>query len=74
MGHIDLYADFLQENKAMKNNRDELKVSTQGQNVEIATLRASLNKAMKQSDDAERDLAETRKIVDQQEEEIDELY
>ena len=58
----------------MKNNMDELKATIRGQNVEIANLRASLNKAMKQFDDAERDLTETRKIVDQQQEEIAELY
>ena len=58
----------------MKNNMDELKATIRGQNVEMANLRASLNKAMKQFDDAERDLAETRKIVDQQQEEIAELY
>ena len=37
-------------------------------------LHRHLHKAMKQFDDAERDLAETRKIVDQQQEEIAELY
>ena len=58
----------------MKNNMDELKATIRGQNVEIANLRASFNKAMKQFDDAERDLTETRKIVDQQQEEIAELY
>ena len=70
---IDI-CNILRENETMKNNMDELKATIRGQNVEIASLRASLNKAMKQFDDAERDLTETRKIVDQQQEEIAELY
>ena len=53
---------------------DELKATIRGQNVEIANLRAMLNKAKKQSVDAERDLAEARKLVDEQQEEIAELY
>ena len=51
-----------------------MKATFRGQNTEIANLRATLNKAMKQSADAERDLAETRKLVDEQQEEIAELY
>ena len=70
---IDI-SNILRENETMKNNMDELKATFRGQNVEIANLRASLNKAMTQFDDAERDLTETRKIVDQQQEEIAELY
>ena len=70
---IDI-CNILRENETTKNNKDELKATIRGQNVEIANLRASLNKAMKQFDDAERDLTETRKIVDQQQEEIAELY
>ena len=70
---IDI-CNIIRENEAMKNNMDELKATIRGQNVEIANLRASLNKAMKQFDDAERYLAETRKTVDQQQEEIAELY
>ena len=70
---IDI-CNILRENETMKNNMDELKATIRGQNVEIASLRASLNKAIKQFDDAERDLIETRKIVDQQQEEIAELY
>ena len=61
-------------NEAIKNNMDELKGAIRGQNVEIANLREKLNEAMKQSADAERDLTVTRKIVDQQQEEITELY
>ena len=74
---VDIKIDIcsiLRENETMKNNMDELKATFRGQNVEIANLRASLNKAMTQFDDAERDLIETRKIVDQQQEEIAELY
>ena len=73
---VDIKIDICnipRENETMKNNMDELKATIRGQNVEIASLRASLNKAMKQFDDAERDLTETRKIVDQQQEEIAEL-
>ena len=70
---IDI-CNILRENEAMKKNMDELKATIRGKNVEIANLRASLNEAMKQFDDAERELAETRKIVDQQEEEIADLY
>ena len=70
---IDI-CNILRENEAMKNSMDELKATIRGQNVEIANLRASLNKAMKQFDDAERDLVETGKIVDQQQSEIAELY
>lgn len=70
---IDI-CNILRENEAMKNNMDELKATIRGQNGEIANLRASLNKAIKQFEDAEQELAETRKIVDQQEEEIAELY
>ena len=58
---INIY-NILRENEAMKNNMDELKAAIRGQNVKIANLRAWLNKAMKQFDDAERDLTETRKI------------
>ena len=74
---VDIKIDvcnLLRENEAMKNNMDELKATIRGQNVEIANLWATLNKAMKQSADAERDLAETRKLVDEQQEEIAELY
>ena len=61
---IDI-CNILRENETMQNNMDELKATIRGQNVEIASLRASLNKAMKQFNDAERDLTETRKIIDQ---------
>ena len=74
---VDIKIDvcnLLRENVAMKNNMDELKATIRGQNVEIANLRATLNEAMKQSADVERDLAETKKIVDEQQEEIAELY
>ena len=64
---IDI-CNILRENETTKNNMDELKATIRGQNVEIANLRASLNKTMKQFDDAERDPTETRKIVDQQQE------
>ena len=66
--------NILQENEAMKNNMDELKETTQRQNIEIANVWASLNKAIKQFDDAEQDLAGTKKIVDQQKEETAKLY
>ena len=74
---VDIKIDVcnpLRENESMRNNMDELKATIRGQNVEIANLRATLNKAMKQSADAERDLAETRKLADEQQEEIAELY
>ena len=74
---VDIKIDvcnLLRENENMKNNMDELKATIREQNVEIANLRATLNKAMKQSADAEKDLAETRKLVDEQQEEIAELY
>ena len=66
---VDIKIDIciiLRDNETTKLfNMDELKATIRGQNVDIANLRASLNKAMKQSDDAERDPAETRKIVEQ---------
>ena len=74
---VDIKIDvcnLLRENENLKNNMDELKATIRGQNVEIANLRATLDKAMKQSADAEKDLAETRKLVDEQQEEIAELY
>ena len=75
---VDIVIDIcniLRENDwGTKSNLDELKATIRGRNVEIANLWASLNKAMKQFDDARQDLAETRKIVDQQQEEIAELY
>ena len=40
--------NLLSENENMKNNMDELKATIRGQNVKIASLRAMLNKAMKQ--------------------------
>ena len=60
---IDI-CNILRENEDMKNNM----------NVGRMSKYRTLNKAMKQSGDAERDLTETRKIVDQQEEEIADLY
>ena len=42
---IDI-CNILRENEAMKNNMDELKATIRGQNVEIANLRASLDKAV----------------------------
>ena len=74
---VDIKIDvcnLLRENENMKNNMDELKATIRGQNVEIANLQATLNKAMKQAADAERDLAATRKLVDEQQEEIADLY
>ena len=74
---VDIKIDvcnLLRENEAMKNNMDDLKATIRGQNVEIANLREKLNEVMKQSADAERDLTVTRKIVDEQQEEIAELY
>ena len=35
-------------------NMDELKATIRGQNIEIPNLQATLNKAMKQSADAEK--------------------
>ena len=61
---VDIKIDvcnLLRENENMKNNMDELKATIRGQNVEIANLRATLNKAMKQSANVERDLAEEKK-------------
>ena len=48
---VDIKIDacnLLRENENMRNNIDELKATIWGQNVEIANLRATLNKAMKQ--------------------------
>ena len=74
---VDIKIDvcnLLRENEAMKNNMDDLKATIRGQNVEIANLREKLSEAMKQFAGAERDLTATRKIVDEQQEEIAELY
>ena len=60
---VDIKIDvcnLLRENENMKNNMDELKTTIRGQNVEIAN--------------AERDLAAIRKLVDEQQEEIADLY
>ena len=44
MNQSQLSLIIILKNEAMKNNMDELKATIRGQNVEIANLRASLNK------------------------------
>ena len=74
---VDIKIDICnlqRENETMKNNMDELKATVRGQNVEIANLRTTLNEVTKKLADAERDLAETRNLVDEQQKGIWELY
>lgn len=62
------------ENKNFRKDMEELKATVRAQNTEIATLKTSLANITKQCVDIESELTSAKKTVNEQEEEIAELY
>ena len=67
-------ATILRENKSIRSEMADLKRPIQQQKDDITALKTSLEHTTKQYNEAERELAAARKKVQEQEEEIGELY
>ena len=67
-------ANIFRENKSIRNELAELTTTVREQKLEIAHLKTSLTKITKQCADAEYELAAARKRVNEQQDEIYELY
>ena len=67
-------ATILRENKSIKSEMADLKRTIQQQKDDITALKTSLEHTTKQYNEAERELAAARKKIQEQEEEIGELY
>jgi len=67
-------ATILRENKSIRSEMADLKRAIQQQKYDITTLKTSLEHTTKQYNEAERELAAARKKIQEQEEEIGELY
>ena len=67
-------ATILRENKSIRSEMTDLKSTLQKQKDDITALKASLEHLTKKYNDAERALTGARKKIQEQEEEIGELY
>ena len=67
-------ATILCENKSIRSEMADLKRTIQQQKDDITALKTSLDHTTKQYNEAERELAATRKKIQEQEEEIGEVY
>ena len=67
-------ANIFQENKSIRNEMAELTTTVREQKLEITHLKTSLTKIIKQCSDAEYELAAARKRINEQQDEIYELY
>ena len=67
-------ATILRENKAIRSEMADLKRTIQQQKDDTIVLKTSLEHTTKQYNEAERELAAARKKIQEQEEEIGELY
>lgn len=67
-------SNIFKENKSIRSELAELTSTVREQNHEIANLKASLKKITKQCGNAEHELAAARKRVNEQQDEIYELY
>ena len=67
-------ATILGENKSIRSEMADLKRTIQQQKDDITALKTSLEHTTKQYNEAERELAAARKKIQEQEEEIGELY
>ena len=67
-------ANIFRENKSIRNELAELTTTVREQKLEIAHLKTSLTKITKQCADAEYELGAARKRVNEQQDEIYELY
>ena len=67
-------ATILRENKSIRSEMADLKRTIQQQKDDITALKTSLEHTTKQYNEAERKLAAARKKIQEQEEEIGELY
>ena len=67
-------ATILRENKSIRSEMTDLKSTLQKQKDDITALKASLEHTTKKYNDAERALTAARKKIQEQEEEISELY
>ena len=67
-------ATILRENKSIRSEMTDLKSTLQKQKDDITALKASLEHTTKKYNDAERALTAARKKIQEQEEEIGELY
>ena len=67
-------ANIFRENKSIRNELTELTTTVREQRHEIAHLKTSLTKVTKQCSDNEHELAAARKRVNEQQDEIYELY
>ena len=66
--------NILRENKEICSEMEELKVTVTRQTNEIATLKTHLKKMDNQYQEVEKQLHATKRLVDKQQEEINELY
>ena len=67
-------ATILRENKSIRSEMADLKRTIQQQKDDITALKTSLEHTTKQYNEEERELAAARKKIQEQEEEIGELY
>ena len=67
-------ANIFRENKSIRNEMSELTTTVREQKLEITHLKTSLTKITKQCSDAEYELAAAKKRINEQQDEIYELY
>ena len=67
-------ATILRENKSIRSEMTDLKRTIQQQKDDITATKTSLEHTTKQYNEAERELAVARKKIQEQEEEIGDLY
>ena len=72
--HQIVVRNIFLENKSIKNDLAELTTTVREQKLEIVQLKTSLTKITKQCVDAEYELAAAKKRVNEQQDEIYELY
>lgn len=65
---------ILRENKRLANEMAELRNSIQLQKTELSAVKSTLDKTMKRFKGMESELTAARRLIDEQEEEISELY